>query len=81
MVDEIIAVEGGHVVAVHVWSTGARYWGVRPVGVTVLRSLRWATLLVLVLHRIRLWSAMVELRLWIAKAIVVMLGAVKETLS
>lgn len=63
-------------VAVHVWSTGARDRGVRTIGVAILRSLRLATLLVQLILR---WRAVLSmLLLWIAEAIVVV---VKETLG
>ena len=76
VVDEVVAIEGRHVVAVHIWGTGAGDWGAGAIGVAVLRALGWATLLA---HLVLLRGTVLSMLLVrIAEAIVVLL--VEETL-
>lgn len=71
VIDEVV-VEGVHVVAVHVWGSSARDWGVRAIRVSVLGTLGWTTLVERVLLLL-----VVQLCIWVAHAVAIL---VKERL-
>ena len=79
VVDEVVAIEGRHVVAIHVWSAGAGDWGARAIRMSVACLLGWATLLV---HLVLLWGTMLTmltmLLLLSAEAIVLVEEALRE---
>ena len=76
VVDEVVAIEGRHVVAVHVWSTGAGDWRAGAIRVAIAILLGWATLLV---HLVLLWSTMLAMLLLLGtEAIVLVEEALRE---
>lgn len=76
VVDEVIAIEGRHVVAVHVWSTGAGDWGAGAIRVAIASLLGWTTLLV---HLVLLWGTMLAMLLLLsAEAIVLVEEALRK---